>query len=159
MIKKTPSRSSMKQMGEEPRRSREERKVCFDSIEIREYGCALGRGNVCSDGCPVSLDWSTHRRFVYTVDRYEEKFESQRRVRGELFIAVPIRSQRLLATGYSIDQIVDGAIEAQVIRKQRAETYQKKQFSGGFGGVLEATGRKLRKAVGLQKNTESATAA
>jgi hypothetical protein len=161
MIKNTPSRSSLKQMGEESRmRSRAERTVCFDSISIREYGCTLGRGNVCTTGCPISLDWNIQNCFYYTVDRYEqEKTESKRRVRGELFIAPSIRSHRLLAHGFSIDQIVDGVFEAEVIRKQRAKSYQKKPRDG-FICVLEATGRRLKKVVGpLRKNTESATAA
>jgi hypothetical protein len=144
------------------------RKVRFGEIEIHEFGTEMG-GSVPSEGCPIALNWIQVAYHVCSVDQYEnERSNLQDRTSLSSFdprkkaplsrkqqevpvISAHRRAKMLHACGYSLEEIVEVAIEMDDIRRQRRDSLEKKRLDG-FHYALEVSGRTLRKVVSLKPN-------
>lgn len=151
-------------------------KVSFGCIEIHEFGTELG-GSVPTNGCPVALSWNRVAYHVCSVDHHENEKarlrillssrssdgnskSSSSRKRNEVpVIPAHRRAKMLHACGYSVEEIIDVAIEMDDIRRQRRDTSENKRLDG-FHYALEVSGRTLRKIVSLKpslkRNVQSA---
>lgn len=58
------------------------RKVCFASVEVREYTVTIGDHPCCTQGCPLSLDWEYRQGQVTTVEAFESTRATKRRHRN-----------------------------------------------------------------------------
>jgi len=98
-------------------------RVMFSIVEIREYSRIMGDNPSCSGGAPISLDWDHNHSFSLDLDEYEGK--KKRRSFDELRIPRQTRHDILLdECGYSMSTIMKVALEVKTARNQRAKTSQ-----------------------------------
>ena len=82
------------------KKTRNKKSVTFDSINIREYDVILGDNPACSDGPPLSLDWTFTESTSSTIDDYEE-VRGYKRHRKFLYLLVITRRNLLInRSGY-----------------------------------------------------------
>ena len=77
------------------------RKVLFGSVFVREYASTVGDHPLCSDSCPLTLDWS----YFEIMERDLESFESKRcllRHKAPRRLNIDQRRDRIKETG-SVD--------------------------------------------------------
>lgn len=49
------------------------KRVSFSNVEVREYGCTVGDHPMCSDGLPISLDWSHEHTKIIDIECSRER--------------------------------------------------------------------------------------
>jgi hypothetical protein len=76
----------------------QDRRVRFDSIQVREHAITLGDHPFCSDRLALTLDWKHSEESVFNIDVYENVVKSRRRARknGHLVRLDFWRRRRLL---------------------------------------------------------------
>eukprot|EP00586_Coscinodiscus_wailesii_P007092 CAMPEP_0172491588 /NCGR_PEP_ID=MMETSP1066-20121228/22449_1 /TAXON_ID=671091 /ORGANISM="Coscinodiscus wailesii, Strain CCMP2513" /LENGTH=363 /DNA_ID=CAMNT_0013260715 /DNA_START=229 /DNA_END=1320 /DNA_ORIENTATION=- len=87
------------------RRRRNDSKVCFSTVEIREYETILGDHPFVSSGPALSIGWSYNKDNVqsFTLDEYEGRKEVS--YGYDIIIPCHERIQRLISNGYTHEQI------------------------------------------------------
>ena len=159
-----------------PSSSESIRRVSFGDLEIHEFGTEMG-GSVPSEGCPIALNWTRVAYHICSIDYYEAektklhgvsssrpsdniKQSSFPRKKNEVpVISAHRRAKMLHACGYSLEEIIDVAIEMDDVRRQRRDSLENKRLDG-FHYALEVSGRTLKRVVSLKphlkRNVQSA---
>jgi hypothetical protein len=149
------------------------RKVNFSILEIHEFSTEIGGSSVPTDGCPIALSWNRVACHVCDVDYYEnekskvphrstssssssgfdsnkEMSSSSRKKNRAPVMSAHRRAKMLHANGYSVEEIIDVAIEMDNIRRQRRDSLENKRLDG-FHYAMEMSGRTLKKVVTFKK--------
>mmetsp|Transcript_29097 Transcript_29097/g.44694 ORF Transcript_29097/g.44694 Transcript_29097/m.44694 type:complete len:750 (-) Transcript_29097:89-2338(-) len=93
------------------------RKVYFSSIEVREYNVVIGDNPSCTDGTPISLDWSYSPADEKSIDMYEATRIRPRRTRRNMLLNCYERRDLLFRFGYSLSDIE--RVEKEIDRERR----------------------------------------
>lgn len=121
--------------------SREQYKVVFAEIEIREYERVVGDNPSCSRGPPISIGWAYMIAHRYPLNDYEQLIRPPRRSKKEFHLAADKRTDLLVNEWEcSEEDIRKARREATYIQYCRAKT----SFSGSRAAAKEAAF--LRKA-------------
>ena len=104
------------------KKTRNKKSVTFDSINIREYDVILGDNPACSDGPPLSLDWTFTESTSSTIDDYEE-VRGYKRHRKFLYLSAITRRNLLInRLGYSRSEVNVAEDNLKITKYQRKET-------------------------------------
>ena len=100
------------------------RNVQFTNLEMRFYNRILGDNPACSDGVPISLDWTYNTNHIYniSIDEYEIH-RLPRRTRRQLKLSnVSRRNMMVYHFNYTHDDIDVATKKVQKYKKQREKT-------------------------------------
>uniref|UniRef100_A0A7S4T6P9 Uncharacterized protein n=1 Tax=Ditylum brightwellii TaxID=49249 RepID=A0A7S4T6P9_9STRA len=96
--------------------------VSFSYVEVREYSLTLGDHPDCSDGPPISLDWSYTNQKRVNLDYYEDH-RGPHKMLPEMKSETSERRDFLQReAGFSVAEIQMSEKEVERIRKQRRVT-------------------------------------
>ena len=100
--------------------------VKFHEVQVREYAVSIGDNPSCSDGPPISLDWSYNENHnSFSLDTFESHREGNRRSKIEMRVPADVRHSTLKQWDVSMDEIVRAEKDVNIIRKQRNNTLNK----------------------------------
>ena len=126
------------------------RTIGFDSVTVTTFDYELGDSPAVTQGCPIRLgdkplhtescDLETYE-LVKKTEKSNRKKSSKKRSRKTrtTVLGVSDRAQLLMERGYTMDQIVQGTMAADVIRNERKESLKASGWEK-FADAL-ATGR------------------
>jgi hypothetical protein len=149
-----PTDSKPKSNGRQLFKKQRQRSVTFDTVQVREFSLILGDNPAVASGAPVTLDWTPKTETTLNIDLYERfsKLQQGRRAslgsRSDLTLPVQQRARILMRAGYSIHEIVNAAVEANRIKKERAETLERRGWER-LDLFRESASRALRRRVVL----------
>lgn len=96
--------------------------IQYGNVEIREYSNTLGDHPACSDGPPISLDWSFRSRpLTMSIDDYEA-CRGPRRDWPDLTIPKERRERILVRLGYSYEDILQAIVDKRCDQVARERT-------------------------------------
>lgn len=100
------------------------RKICFGSVSIKEYGIEIGDNPSCSRGPAVSLGWKVSKIEHYkSIDKYERIRQPQRYQNStSMVLKREEREEMLLKNGFSREKIVDAVRKIVKVKNQRRQT-------------------------------------
>lgn len=127
--------------------------VSFSTILVHECQLRVGDAPLVSCGVPVALGAKLGERIV-DVDHYERVRRYQRRHGSALLIKKKDRVDRLLAVGFSPEEIYQAALEASIERKRILES-RTVQHWDKFNERLELTTRKFSKILRVRKESQN----
>jgi hypothetical protein len=104
--------------------------VRFKTIEIFEYPITLGDNPSVTSGAPLTIEWEVQRKSKFPLE-YFEKHRPAHKQKNSLRISGKGRKQLLLRCGFSHEEIINAALEATEMKKERLDTilFLKKQVS------------------------------
>lgn len=136
------------------------KKVTFGNLTIQEYPIQLGDNPACSAGAPIEIGWVPFSRSTRNLDLYEYMMQGSRsrRARKDLVIPVHKRCGILLRAGYALEDIVGATLDVARAKKQRVESTAGclNKAKSLPRGIVEATGRTLRRITQPKQRTRSA---
>jgi hypothetical protein len=105
--------------------TKEEKTVRFSTIEIREYGMCMGDNPSVGRGVPITIEWDHSEEILeFPVEDYDDARQLNRRLTTQLRIPPLVRRDLLLGSGYSRQEILEGAWKAEMARTRRQRTIQ-----------------------------------
>jgi hypothetical protein len=141
----TKDRKSETKNNEKTKKQR--RSVSFGMVTILEFPLILGHHPSVSAGAPTMLGKECQGIVEVEVRTLEMYFLTHSHRRGrKLALSVNKRAQRLLAAGYSPEQIGAAAQAAQRIKKERVESVGRQKWDR-FHIFMESASRSLRTMV------------
>ena len=115
--------------------SLEPKKVVFDSISIRRHPLVIGDNPSVTSGAPLQIGWKVMSEATHSIDLYEYLQEQNgRRSRRELRFPVDVRSQILIDSGHSVEEICDATFMVLTIKRQRKESSRDAKCDRQTGG-------------------------
>ena len=121
--------------------SLEPKKVEFGSISIRRHPLVIGDNPSVTSGAPLQIGWKVMSEATHSIDLYEHLQEQKgRRSRRELRFPVDVRSQILIDSGHSVEEICDATFMVLTIQRQRKESSRDAKCdrqTGGWRRLLE----------------------
>ena len=120
----TTSTQQQQQQKQQKQQNKPRRNVQFTNLEMRFYNRILGDNPACSDGVPISLDWTynTNHIFNTSIDEYEIH-RLPRRTRRHLKLSnVSRRNMMVYHFNYTHDDIDVATKKVQKFKKQREKT-------------------------------------
>jgi hypothetical protein len=104
--------------------------VQFKTIEIFEYPITLGDNPSVTSGAPLTIEWEVQRKSKFLLE-YFERHRPAYKQKNNLRISGTGRKQLLLRCGFSDEEIINAALEATEMKKERLDTilFLKKQVS------------------------------
>ena len=97
------------------------RQVSFNQVEIVELPYTIGDGP--ANGTPVTVQWEAQDRTAFRLDFFEQ-YRPKRRSQSQLRLSPESRSQKLLRSGHTWEEICEGANNAAQLRKERTTSIQ-----------------------------------
>lgn len=116
--------STQQHQKQQKQQNKPRRNVQFTNLEMRFYNRILGDNPACSDGVPISLDWTynTNHIFNTSIDEYEIH-RLPRRTRRHLKLSnVSRRNMMVYHFNYTHDDIDVATKKVQKFKKQREKT-------------------------------------
>ena len=118
------------------------KQVSFGDLTIREYPIELGDHPSVSSGAPSQIGWTPLSSTTRNLELYEYcKANSDSSPRKASRIPVEKRGLLLIQAGYSLEEIGNAAMEADLHKKLRAETLQHIGWGDRVSILLETTGK------------------
>jgi len=115
-------RSSASVGGSNNNRSRQNYKVHFGTVGIRQYERCLGDNPACSVGAPVSIGWKYRCLTPVSVDQYEESANSREEDTSSWTLSSEKRELMLLSLGYSLRELTNARFQIKDCQRERYET-------------------------------------
>jgi hypothetical protein len=104
---------------------KEKKFVRFSTIEIREYGMCVGDNPSVKRGAPVTIEWDYSEEILeFPVVSYDNARRAGRRLPEQLKMSPLKRLDILKRSGYSQQEILEGARKAEIARTRRKQTSQ-----------------------------------
>ena len=104
------------------------RRVAFCSVEFREYSMTLGDHPDCTNGPPLTLDWSYTQKAPLSVDEVEAKRGGRRRRLQALIIPYFQRKCILRKFGVTDIDMYNAIEEVNKVKKLRQKSVTSKTF-------------------------------
>jgi hypothetical protein len=117
--------------------------VSFGVITILEFPIVLGENPAVSGGAPIELGWTLVKVYTRELQLYEY-LRSDLRSRGRKNLTIPVadRTQLLLDSGYSLEDIGAAAVRAEDVQRQRSASLKLADTTGDrMLSLLETTGK------------------
>lgn len=93
------------------------------------------------------MGWDAFSCGVYKVDMYEQARSKERREKADnLRIPVMQRAEILIRSGYHIQDIAAATLEAETIRRERAQTFHRKKLDR-LQLAVESAGERLKSGI------------
>ena len=149
------SNDEPKQAPADEQGSKEDKRVSYGKIQIREHSQTLGDNPSCSYGTPVQLDWLSEDLEALDVSLYEE-YKPEPRNKRNMQLNSFQRMDVLKSNGHSQTEIKESKKEVDKVRKQREITkfivtqYPQVMY---VNDALESGLRKLKRTVSKSKVT------
>lgn len=102
--------------------SKQQPKVSFDKIYIRNYSQTIGDNPSVSFGTPISLDWDYEESHALSVDDYESCIPRRRTVREMMLNYYNRRNVLKHRCGHTDAEIDAGERKVNAIKRQRSLT-------------------------------------
>lgn len=144
-----PRRSILKLESRQSSGTGVRKKVFFDEIRIQEYPIILGDNPAVSCGAPITIDWESSNCSIVDLDFFEFCRTPQRKNRKKLILSVRRRAGFLLASGYSLEDIANATLQAEMTKKMRADSLKSAGWANPWellSGAVETTGTALKRA-------------
>ena len=103
------------------------KQVSFGELTIREYPMVLGDHPNVSSGAPIQLGWKPQAEVTHNLELYEYcKAAEDDALTNKKASRIPVekRGLILLQAGYTPEEIGRAAVQADFIKRRRAETAQ-----------------------------------
>mmetsp|Transcript_26643 Transcript_26643/g.32848 ORF Transcript_26643/g.32848 Transcript_26643/m.32848 type:complete len:292 (-) Transcript_26643:286-1161(-) len=120
-------------------------RVLFDQVTIREYRVVPGDNPSVSIGPPLQLDWASIQNYHASVDEYEKLRNGERRVSTQMRIPETYRQRLLELHGSSQTDIAKSTKDAEIVKRQRIQTYAKPEIFSNLEENVERFSRALTK--------------
>jgi len=132
-------------------------KVCFTSVEVREYPRILGDNPSVSAGPPISLAWKHDdtARMLLPLEDWERAREPDRRSKQEIRVPDHVRVDWLMDAGFTgseLRRVID-AIEQD--KKDRRSSICKSDFQDKADVIAENVKRKFERVVGRRPKSNA----
>ena len=108
-----------------------------------EFPIVLGENPAVSSGAPIELGWQLVKVYTRELQLYEYlRSDLRTRDRKSLTIPVSHRTQLLLDSGYSLEDISAAVQRAEVVQRQRSDSMKNADTTGDrMLSLLETTGK------------------
>ena len=114
--------------------------VSFGTITVTDFPIELGDNPACSKGAPIQMGWTAYESHTHNLEIYDFCRQSERKSRRKLIMTFERRNQLLIKAGYTMEEVMDAAMEAAAIQKSRRESLEGQGWER-FVTVLESTGK------------------
>jgi hypothetical protein len=102
----------------------------FGVVDVYEFDVIVGDNPFVKSGCPIAVG-TMQSHSVVNLEYYETYCKSpHKKTRDELRVGVLDRAQRLLRAGFSLTEIAEGTLEAERVKRERAETNRNIKWDG-----------------------------
>lgn len=108
-----------------------------------EFPIVLGENPAVSSGAPIELGWKLVKVYTRELQLYEY-LRSDLRTRGRKSLTIPVsdRTQLLLESGYSLEDIGAAIKRAEEVQRQRSDSMKDADTTGDrLLSLLETTGK------------------
>lgn len=118
--------------------------VSFGVITILEFPIVLGENPAVSSGAPIELGWKLEKVYHRELQLYEYLRSDLRTRRDRKSLTIPVsdRTQLLLDSGYSLEDIGAATERAEEVQRQRSDSMKTTDTTGDrMLSLLETTGK------------------